>query len=177
LAVQNRYWSIIMANNATTRASSAPAQSVQHADGTTSDIRWVKEPTVIKRIRRKLAEQGKSLLKTRIGTTAHRELGEFAVLNSKHEVEIKLVNLRLLAMNLGVLANDERIDPPSNRGWLHYVARQTTIEIDGVTQIYNQPVTKKAYTTPEAALKAAAHIEDRTGLVLCGYDAQAGGRS
>ena len=44
-------------------ASRAPVtQSVQHANGTESTITWIKEPTVIKRIRRKLAERGGNTL-------------------------------------------------------------------------------------------------------------------
>jgi hypothetical protein len=172
LAVQNRNWSIIMANNATTSASSAPAQSVQHADGTTSDIRWIRQATVEKRIRRKLAEQGKSLLKTRIGTTAHRELGEFAVLNSKHEVEIKLVNLRLLAMNLGVLANDERIDPVQ-RGWKYHVARARTETVNGITLHHHDKLTRD-YATLDGARRAAEGIEDKSNLVFVGWDATVG---
>jgi hypothetical protein len=117
-----------------------------------------------------LAAKGKTLLKTRKGTTAYRELGEYAVFDERHVLELKLVNIRLLAGNLGVLADDEGIDPPSNKGFRHYVARQVTVEVDGRPCLYNEPVTKD-YTTPEAALKAAAWIEDREGLVLCGFDA------
>jgi hypothetical protein len=152
-------------------ASRTPKTPLANADGhIIGEIRWVREATVIKRIRRALAAKGKTLLKTRKGTTAYRELGEYAVFDERHVLELKLVNIRLLAGNLGVLADDEGIDPPSNKGFRHYVARQVTVEVDGRPCLYNEPVTKD-YTTPEAALKAAAWIEDREGLVLCGFDA------
>ena len=150
--------------------------SKQVATGTADTVTWVKELTVIRRIRRALAKKNHTLLITREGTHARRDLGLYAVLDADQEVIERNADLANLARFLGVLAPLEMIDPPLGRGWKHYVARQVTVEVDGVPCLYNEPVTR-VYSTPEAARRAAEGIEDRTGLVLCGFDSRQGGRS
>ena len=135
----------------------------------TSEIRWVREATCIKRIRRKLAERNHKLLITREGTQARREWGEYAVLDADGDVLQKDANLSDLGRFLGVLADDERVDPPIHRGWLHYVARVRTVHVDGIEARYHERLTRD-YTTQEAARKAAERIADRANLALCGYD-------
>ena len=165
-------------NTSSPRASRAPVtQAVQHADGTTSTVRWIREPTVIKRIRRKLAERNHSLLITREGTQARRELGEYAVLDADKKVLDKQVDLAKLARFLGVLAPLEMIDPPLGRGWLFYIGRYERVVVNGIECNHAKPITR-TYTTEAAARKAVEHLTDRTGLVLCSFDAGAkGGRS
>jgi hypothetical protein len=153
----------IMAINATSTGAIRP-----NSNG--SDIRWISQATIIKRIRRKLAERGHYLQITREGSDARRELGEFCVLDDRFIPLSTNCKLAELAKFLGVLAAGEAIDPPSDKGWRHYVARQVTVEVNGKPCLYNEPVTR-TYTTPEAARRAAAGIKDREGLVLCGFDA------
>lgn len=138
---------------------------------TVSDsITWVKEQTVIKRVRRALAAKGHYLQKSRIGTDACKELGEYAVLDDRFIPLSTRCKLPELAKFLGVLADDEAIDPPTNLGWLYHIARQTTVTVEGVPCIYNQQITRD-FTTEKAARKAAEGIEDREGLVICSWDA------
>ena len=119
---------------------------------TSSDsITWVKEQTVIKRIRRALATKGHYLQKSRIGTDAFKELGQYAVLDDHFIPLTTDCKLPELAKFLGVLADDELIDPPLGRGWVHQVVRLS--QVDGV--IYSTPVSR-TYTTKEAAERAAA---------------------
>jgi len=84
--------------------------------GTASEIRWVREATCIKRIRRKLALHGQALIKTREGTDARRENGVYAIADKANGIFAKSVKLDSLARGLGVLAEDERIDPPMRGG-------------------------------------------------------------
>lgn len=163
--------------NANTRASRAILphnQVVNQAGEVVATVFWVKEATVIKRIRRKLAERNHSLLITREGTQARRELGLYAVLGADHGVIDKQVDLSKLARFLGVLAEDELVDPPMDRGWLFYVGRYERVVVDGIECNYARPITRE-YTTEAAARKAVAHLTDREGLVICSFDARHGG--
>ena len=150
-------------------ANATPTGAIR-PNHTTSDIRWVKESTVIKRLRRALAKKNHSLLITREGTAARRELGACAVLDSDGNPLQTHAKLAALGRFLGVLADDERVDPPIHRGWLHYVARVRTVHVDGIEARYHERLTRD-YTTQEAARKAAERIADRANLALCGYDA------
>ena len=162
----------IMAINATSTGAIRPknTQTRLHADGSTDTITWVREATVIKRIRRKLAERNHRLVITRLGTQARVELGEYAVLNDQGEVLDKDCNLADLARFIGVLAPEEMIDPRVDKGWRFCVARREQVEIDGKKYLHNKPLTR-GYSTEEKARQAAAHIQDRTGLVLVSWDA------
>ena len=172
LAVQNRDWSINMAINATTTGAIRlkNTQARIHADSTTDTITWVREASVIKRIRRKLAERNHHLVITRLGTQARVKLGEYAVLNDQGEVLDKDCNLADLARFIGVLAADEMIDQPLNRGWRYYIGRTERVMVDGISANYARPITR-TYTPEAAARRAVAHLADREGLVVCFFDA------
>jgi len=147
------------------------------ADGTAIDFRWIKEPAIIKRVRRKLAERGQFLIKTREGTDARRELGEgtdarrelgvYAVADENREVVLASLKIDSLARALGVLADDEKIDPPMSRGWRYYIGRQVSEDVGGKRAIHVVRITKD-YTTPEAAWKAAEDFEC-DDLIEVGY--------
>lgn len=137
---------------------------------TSSDsITWVKQGTVVKRTRRKLAERGHYLQITRAGTDARQELGEFAVLNDRFIPISTDCKLDELARFLGVLDDDELIDTPPGKGWRHYVARAKTIKLDGIECITHERLTRD-FSTAKAAEKAAEAIEDRKGLAIVGFD-------
>ena len=148
-------------------------QTLHNADGTTSEIRWVREGTVIKRIRRALAKKNHTLLITREATPARRELGLYAVLGADQTVIERNADLAKLARFLGVLAADELVDPPMDRGWLFYVGRYERVVVDGIECNYARPITRE-YTTEAAARKAVAHLTDREGLVICSFDTKGG---
>ena len=145
-------------------------QTRLHADGATDTVRWVREATCIKRIRRKLAERNHKLLITREGTAARRELGEYAVLDSDGHPLQTHADLAALGRFLGVLADHEAIEELPTKGWLFYVARQTRVVVNGTAANYARPVTRE-YRTEAAALRAAAHITDRDNLLICSFDA------
>lgn len=117
---------------------------------TASEIRLVNQGTVVKRIRRKLAERGHYLQITRAGTDARQELGEYCVLDNRFVPLTTDCKLDELARFLGVLDKDELIDTPHGRGWVHQVVRLTTV--NGC--IYSTPISR-TYTTVEAAKRAA----------------------
>ncbi len=97
-AVHNRYWSIIMANTATSTGTNlCPTATVTR-------------PTLEKRVRRALAAKGHYLQKTRFGTDARIELGEYCVLDD-HFIPLSAdCRLPELARFLGVLADGEIIE-------------------------------------------------------------------
>lgn len=161
-----------MANTAASTGAIRPKNTspLIYPDGTKTSIVWVKEQTVIKRIRRKLAERGHYLQITRAGTDARTELGEYCVLDDRFVPLTTDCKLPELARFLGVLADDERLDPKPNKGWMYHIARQTTVTVEGVACIYNEQITKD-FTTEKAARKAAEGIDDREGLVICSWDA------
>lgn len=162
-----------MSQDKSARASRAipPHNQVVNLAGEVVDtVFWVREATCIKRIRRKLAERNHRLVITRLGTQARVELGEYAVLNDQGEVLDKDCNLADLARFIGVLAPEEMIDPRVDKGWRFCVARREQVEIDGKKYLHNRPLTRD-YSTEEKAKQAAAHIQDRTGLVLVSWDA------
>ena len=160
-----------MSQDNSARASRAPVtQSVQHAAGTAETITWVREATCIKRIRRKLAARNHSLLITREGTAARRDMGEYAVLDADGHPLQTHADLADLARFLGVLADDERIDQPLNRGWKFYIGRYERVTVDGISANYARPITR-TYTTEAAARRAVEHLVDREGLVICSFDA------
>jgi hypothetical protein len=134
------------------------------------DFRWVREATVVKRIRRKLAERHHRLIITREGTAARREWGLYAILDAGGEVLQRNANLADLARFLGVLAADEVICPPLDRGRKFYIGRYERVVVDGVEAAYARPITR-AYTTEAAARRAAERLADLEGLVICSFDA------
>lgn len=134
-----------------------------------SEIRWVKEQTVIKRVRRALAAKGHYLQKSRSGSDAHTELGEYCVLNDRFVPLSTHCKLPELAKFLGVLDDDEMVDIRPGNGWRHYVARAKTIKLDGIECITHERLTRD-FSTAKAAEKAAEAIEDREGLAIVGFD-------
>ncbi len=144
-------------------------QPVHFADGTTGTITWIKEAAVIKRVRRALAARNHRLVITREGTQARRELGTYAVLAADGSVLQADADLTSLARFLNCLAADEHIEPPHDRGWMHYIARQERIVVDGIECNHARPLTR-AYRTREAARRAAEGISDRENLLLCSFD-------
>jgi len=142
--------------------------------GTASEIRWVREATIIKRIRRRLALHGQSLVKTREGTAERRENGVYAIADQAHGIFMKSAKLDSLARALGVLADDEMVDPPMNRGWRYYIGRQVSEDVGDKRAIHVVRITK-SYTTPAAAWKAAEGFEgDDLIEVGCMADRQEG---
>lgn len=139
------------------------------------DFRWVREATVVKRVRRKLAERHHRLIITREGTAARREWGLYAILDAGGEVLQRNANLADLARFLGVLATHERIEPRGFQGWRHYVGKVETVIVDGVSASYARPITPRTYTTEAAARRAVEQLDDREGLVICSFVASARG--
>lgn len=121
--------------------------------------RWIPEPVVIQRVRRRLRKQGQSLRTITAGK-------EYAVVG--HD-PIESIGLLELARLVGALSTRELVDPLPERGWLHYIARLRVVIVDGVKCQYHDRLTRD-YTTVEAARRAGAKIEDRENLRLCSYD-------
>ena len=161
-----------MATNATSTGAIRPKNTspLIYPDGTETSIVWVKEAAGIKRLRRYLANIGHILVITREGTPDRQRHGEYLIRDEKGAVFADRINLASHLRSCGLLADDERLDPPSNKGWRHYVARARTIKLDGIECITHERLTKD-FTTEKAARKAAEGIEDREGLVICSWDA------
>ena len=117
--------------------------------------RWVKEATLIKRIRRKLAERNHSLLITRAGTAARREFGRFAVVGERHEILNAGCEIEALARFLGVLDDDERIELPPFRGWRWYAGKHRVKVVDGIRFHYVDRMTRD-YSSEKALTEAMA---------------------
>jgi len=129
--------------------------------------RWVRESTLIKRVRRKLALRGHALLVARDGSAVRRELGRFAVVGERHEILSASCELEALARFLGVLDDGERVElPPRVRR--HYVARHVVEEADGGRRIHYDHRLTRDYTTLDAAQRAAAKFDD-DGVVIVSY--------
>lgn len=107
--------------------------------------------------------------RVREGTAARRELGRFAVMGERHEILSAGCELEPLARFLGVLADEERVEPPAWRGWRHYIGRNEAVVVNGVSVVYARPITQ-TYTTEAAARRAVEHLVDREGLVICSFD-------
>ena len=157
-------------------ATSAPkiraknTQTLQHADGTTSEIRWIKEATAIKRLRRHLAKSGCTLHVTREGSSARHQHGEYFITEEDGRQVDDKINLESWLRAYDLLADDEKIDPPLNRGWRYYIGRTERVMVDGISANYARPITR-TYTSEAAARRAVEHLTDREGLVICSFDA------
>lgn len=140
-------------------------------------FRYISLDSAVKRARRHLAKTGASLIKSKPGTKAWRELGDFAIADASGEVLMKSVNLRSMMQAAGILADQERIELPGFSGWRWYVARQTAVKNGGQTVLCNEPLTR-VYFTEKQARRAAESIADKSGLVICSFDAsgRSGGR-
>jgi hypothetical protein len=135
--------------------------------------RYISLDTAIKRARRHLAKTGASLVKSKAGTKAWRELGDFSIRDASGEVVMKSVNLRAMMQTAKILADHERIELPNQPGWRYYVARQVSVQIDGATHYRNEPLSK-LYFTEKQAIQAAESITDRDGIVVVGFNAAGG---
>ena len=157
------------------RASRAHVtQSRIHANGTTDTITWVREATCIKRLRRHLAKSGCSLHITREGSPDRQRHGEYFIRDEEGRLIDDKISLEAWLRAYNLLADGERIDPPLDRGWKFYIARQRKQVIDGISYWHNDQLTG-IYSTEKAARKAADGIEDRENLVVVGFDARAKG--
>ena len=108
----------IMAINATPTGEIRPKTTqVINADGSVSSVILVAQATVIKRIRRKLAQRHHRLVITREGTQARKDLGEFAVLDAHEEILTKNADLTNLARFLRVLGDHEMLEAPADKTW------------------------------------------------------------
>lgn len=94
----------IMAIKATSTGEICPAE-----------IHFIFRSTLEKRVRRALASKGYRLLKSRAGTAAFREYGQYAVENGIRRIIAINHDLSLLAHELGVLADNERLQPKYNK--------------------------------------------------------------
>lgn len=159
-----------MSQDKSARASRANTQTRIHADGTTDTIRWVREATAIKRLRRHLAKSGCSLHIPREGSANRQRHGEYFIRDEEGRLVDDKINLESWLGANDLLADGEKIDPPLHKGWRFYVARSHVEVVNGITFQSHQQLTR-AYMTAEAARKASAGIEDREELILVGYDA------
>lgn len=130
--------------------------------------------TLEQRVRRALRKHGQTLIKTRPNTAARRENGLYCVANQRCEILMKSVALDVMARGLGVLDDDERLERPANGfdGWLHFVARERVIEVEGKRVKYSEPLTSE-FTSADAARAAftAAGMEGND-IVLISYNAR-----
>lgn len=154
--VINLHLESIMSNIDTPTGEIRPQTATSTTSTDTSrDFRWVREQTVIKRVRRKLAERGHSLLITREGTSGRRELGQYVVLGERHQVLSADCKLDSLARFLGVLDDGERIELPPFRGWKWYAGKHRVEVVDGIRFHYVDRLTRD-YTSEQALAAAMA---------------------
>jgi len=143
----------IMANTATSTGKIRP-------NSTVTEIRWIKEPTAIKRLRRHLATIGQQLVITKEGTWQRQHWGRMAIVENTGEVHQKSVDLESRLRAFGMMADDERIEYRHDKFWLHHVARRVTVEVNGQRATYHEQLTRD-FTTAKAATKAAESIKDQ----------------
>lgn len=140
-------------------------------------FRYVSLDTAVKRLRRHLSKTGATLVKSKPGTKAWRELGDFAIRSSSGEILLKSVNLTCLMQTAELLADHERIELPNRPGWRFFVARQVAVQDGASTHYRNDPVSRVFFTQAQA-MRAADAIEDRDGIVVVAFSAtgRSGGR-
>lgn len=143
----------------------APASSTS-----TSPVewRWVREETLIKRLRRKLATLDLVLHRNRPGTAERGRYGEWSVSSPDCGVIWHNVTLLELARDMRVLATHERIEQPP-RLRKHFVARHAVVEIDGTKVLREERLTRD-FTSLDSAMRAASHM-DGSAVVIVSYDA------
>lgn len=140
-------------------------------------FKYITLDSAVKRTRRHLAKTGATLIKSRPGTKAWAELGDFAIKDASGEILMKSINLRSMMQAAEILADDEMIELPGFSGWRWYVARQIAVKHEGKTVLVNEPLSR-VYFTEKQARRAADRIADKAGLVICSFDAsgRSGGR-
>lgn len=143
LAVHDRKWSINMAN-ATPRGAIRPNSTVSRS-------------TLEKRVRRALSAKGHYLQKTRPGSDARIELGEFAVLNDRFVPLSTHCKLPDLAKFLGVMTDQEAIE--ADHRWCFI----------GIDLVNGMAVKTRHYFEVKATTEPDQHdIDDLTGNDLDG---------
>lgn len=147
--------------NATT--SSAPACP--------AEWRLVREQTLIKRLRRRLASLDLVLHRNRPGTSERERYGEWSVSGRDCGVMWHNVTLVELARDMRVLAADERIEPHGLHGWRYFVGLAETVNVAGIPVSCIRPIAGRTYVSEAAARRAVEHLEGRAGLVVVGFDA------
>ena len=160
-----------MSNTDTTTGEIRPntTTSTPSTDGIATETKWIQEATLVKRLRRKLASMDLALRRNRQGSADRAKYGEWTAIDPKSRAIIwHNVLLCEMARDLGVLAPDERIDPPAYAGWRFYVAIQRIACVDGINTVLNERVSRD-FTTAEAARKAAERF-DGDDIVVVGYD-------
>ena len=136
-------------------------------------FRYISLDTAIKRTRRHLAKSGATIIKSKPGTAAWRELGDFAVKDASGEVLMKSVNLTSLMQAAEILADDERIELPNKPDWRWYVARHVVAHQDGKTHRRNEPLTKLFFSETQA-LRAAEAFDGIDEIVVVGFNQKGG---
>lgn len=156
-----------------------PLEKVQvmnkHVTGASAatTFRYVSLDTAVKRLRRHLSKTGATLIKSKPGTKAWRELGDFAIRSSSGEILMKSVNIECLMQTAELLADDERIELPNRPGWRYYVARHVAVQEGGTTHYRNEPLSK-VFFTERQAMRAADGISDQRGVVVVAFNANGG---
>lgn len=140
------------------------------ADGSTGTITWIRRDSLVRRLRRHLAKKNHRLVISAEATASRDELGEYAVIGADGHPLQTHAYLDKLARYLGVLADDELVEPSPERGWRFFAARKTIITVDGKDYWHSERLTK-TFSTEKAARKAVAKIENRNGLLIVGMDA------
>lgn len=104
--------------------------SQDNSIGASAEItfRYITLDSAVKRTRRHLAKSGSTLIKSKPGTKAWAELGDFAIKDASGEVLMKSVNLRSMMQAAGILAEHEMIELPNRPGWRYYVARHVAFQ-------------------------------------------------
>jgi hypothetical protein len=127
---------------------------------------FIARATLEKRVRRELAKRNRKLLKPRAGTPALREHGCYSVVDADGTVLKTRLDLATLARELGVMTNEEYLDPRSD--WRYFVARQHQKVIDGKTILFNDRVSRN-FLSREQAEAHALEMDGPLGIV--GFDA------
>ena len=172
----------------TTRTSPPPKPSTEVADSVTTAKEstmntspkgtlpenfpvFILRATLEKRVRRELAKQNRKLLKSRPGTPAYREYGQYAIENDRRTVLETHLDLVKLARDLGVMQAHEYLDPHSD--WRYYVVRHTTQIIGGKT-IHSFDRLSRNFPTRAEAERHADRVKDDGPIGICGFDAREG---
>lgn len=128
----------------------------QPATGTNpSQITYVPQQTLEKRVRRALRKQGLQLFKPRPSLAIRP--GECAVTDGPYRILRSGLTLESLARELGVLADHERLDtpaPPAPADWVWRVCRTVTETVGGVAVTRYEPL-PGVYPSQYAAIEAA----------------------
>lgn len=155
------------------RDSTRPYASIMNTSikGTTPEIcpSFILRATLEKRVRRELAKQNRKLLKSRPGTTAHREYGQYAIENDHRTVLETHLDLVKLARDLDVMQDHEYLDPHSD--WRYYVVRHSTQLIDGKT-IHSFDRLSRNFQTREEAERHADRMNFEGPIGFVGFDAR-----